>query len=328
MITPLLTTFSTDKGRGRLSSLQLAYGMRPGQLLIDAGVFDGTDWALAGVVAGATVLGFEPIAKNRRLFQERFPEAVAMELPQAATPHCQFYTMLAVVPGEAVPRLKWNDVYPARNGCGGGDPKQVGDGHGHAFVFGAALGDQVKSLNMTTRYDYSSVADQGYLMGPKDLDIERVGMISLDRVFSEYLAPSGHAPGAFIDVLKVDVEGYELGVLRGAEQLLSEGRVKIIMMEFHPGMLGSTGTDPAGLLAFLQHYCFLCHSFKIDRPLNFEDFVGRYTSSNAMLPLQGLGELEDLVCENLWWRPPPPLAPSQPIRTDPRAQAWEAATSP
>merc|ERR1712224_1031453 len=99
-------------------------------------------------------------------------------------------------------------------------------------------------------------------------------------------------------------------------------------MGFHPVMLGTTGTDPEGLLTFLQHYCFICHSFKIDRPFNFEDFVGRYTQSAKMLPLQGLGELEDLVCEYLWWRPAQPLSRAQPFETDPRIQAWEAATAP
>jgi len=326
IVSPLLTALSSmPKGQGTLSSLSIAHGMKPGSLLIDAGVFDGTDWTVAGVVAGATVLGFEPMGKNQRLFEERFPEALAVELPEAATPQCQFYTSLPVVPGEPMPRLKWVDVFPARAACGGADPKT---GPGHAFIFEAALGEQVKQLNMTTRYDYSSVADQGYLMGPKDLDIETVGMVTLDRIFSEYLGPSGRSPGTYIDVLKVDVEGYELGVLRGAERLLSEGRVRHIMMEFHPGMLGTTGTDPEGLLRFLQHYCFLCHSFKTDRPMYFQDFVQRYTSSAAMLPLQGLGELEDLVCENLWWRPPPPLSVSQPVAADPRALAYEASTAP
>mmetsp|Transcript_38510 Transcript_38510/g.122536 ORF Transcript_38510/g.122536 Transcript_38510/m.122536 type:complete len:175 (+) Transcript_38510:925-1449(+) len=163
---------------------------------------------------------------------------------------------------------------------------------------------------MTTRYDYSSVADQGYLKGPKDMKREEVAMTTLDEVFGSYLAPSGRAPAHSIDVLKIDVEGYEMGALRGAEQLLAEGRVHYLILEFHPGMLGSTGTDPLGMLAFLRHYCFLCHSFKIDRPYGLQEFVARYTSSAEVLPVQGLGAIEDIVCQNLAWRPPhSPIAP-------------------
>lgn len=274
--------------------------------MIDAGVFDGTDWTVAGVRSGATVLGFEPIAKNRHLFRQRFPLVLSQESSVAAMAmsslhQCKFYTMLELTPGEGFPHEKWSEVFYSQDGCFS-EAKAI-EGLGHAYIFGAALGEQVRILNMTTRYDYSSVADSGYLKGPKDMDVEQVAMTTLDIVFDRYLSLGGHRSRTFIDVLKVDVEGYELGVLRGAERLLSMGRVHYIMMEFNPGMLGTTGTDPNGLLSFVQYYGFLCHSFKIDRPLSFEDFVRRYTEDSDMLPMQGLGELEDLVCENLWWQP-------------------------
>merc|ERR1740121_3524674 len=93
-------------------------------------------------------------------------------------------------------------------------------------------------------------------------------MVTLDSFFYDYAAWAGGSGGAgglpkSIDVLKLDAEGYEMGALRGAEQLLAEGRVHYLVLEFHPGMLGSTGTDPRGLLEFLQHYCFLCHSMRM-----------------------------------------------------------------
>merc|ERR1712194_785836 len=123
-------------------------------------------------------------------------------------------------------------------------------------------------------------------------------MTTLDHIIGHYLGDI-----TSIDVLKLDVEGYEMGALRGAERLIAEGRVHYLVLEFHPGMLGSTGTDPRGLLQFLQYYCFLCHSMRIDRPTEFSEFVARYTASADVLPMQGLGALEDLLCQNLNWRP-------------------------
>lgn len=44
-----------------------------------------------------------------------------------------------------------------------------------------------------------------------------------------------------------------------------------------------------------------CFSLKIERETSFEAFVARYVTKQAT-PLQGLGELEDLICENMAWR--------------------------
>lgn len=42
-----------------------------------------------------------------------------------------------------------------------------------------------------------------------------------------------------IDLLKIDVEGHELSVLRGARRMLAEGRVAIIQFEFGPANISS-----------------------------------------------------------------------------------------
>lgn len=50
-----------------------------------------------------------------------------------------------------------------------------------------------------------------------------------------------------IDVLKVDTEGHDLAVLRGAEQMLSEGRIRFVYIEFNT-MLPKPGTSGGALL--------------------------------------------------------------------------------
>lgn len=293
------------------TSLRLASSLRQSDVLVDAGVFDGTDWTLQGILAGATVLGFEPLAENRRLVDVRLPEALAAKGPECNN-YSTFHTILDIKPGESIPQAEWKNVLARlakakTSSCTAArqtvtpdteSSKKYSDIRGHSYIFGAALGERARALNMMTRYDYSSVADQGYLSGPPDMQIEEVAMTTLDAIFGSYL-PRVNDLGT-IEVLKLDVEGYEMGALRGSERLLSEGLVHFLVLEFHPGMLGSSGTDPRGLLEFLRHYCFKCYSLKIESPLSFTDFVSRYTSS-ASLPMQGLGELEDLICENQAW---------------------------
>lgn len=320
VITPLISALAA--GTANVSPFSLVHGLGPGSLVIDAGVFDGTDWSLFSVAAGATVIGFEPMPTNRQLIKERFPAALEELRPgvqrNADGATCRRHTFLDVRPGEAVPRTVWADTFPtaASNKLQSGDSAPqcdndavTGTAMGHTFIVGAALGERVRGLNMTRRYDYSSVADQGYLKGPKDMQPEQVAMTTLDEIFGTYLARDGRQPSHGINVLKLDVEGYEMGALRGAEQLIAEGRIHYLVLEFHPVMLGSTGTDPLGLLEFVRHYCFLCHSLKIQQPFSLSDFVARFISDAEVLPLQGLGAIEDLVCQNLYWRKPPPLAP-------------------
>ena len=161
--------------------LRLARNLRPGELLIDAGVFDGTDWSLQGILAGATVVGFEPLRENRRLIDDRLPAQLLRE-QQLLEAH----SFLELVPGEAVPNRPWSSVFK---------------GPGHSYIMAAALGERVRQLNMTTRYDYSSISDQGYLTGPPNMEVELIAMTTLDDVIYDYL------PYDRIQLLKLDVEG-------------------------------------------------------------------------------------------------------------------------
>ncbi|CAE7535539.1 CYP71D11, partial [Symbiodinium natans] len=244
------------------SVLRLARNLRPGAILVDAGVFDGTDWSLMGILAGATVLGFEPLRENRKLVDERLPA----QLHQHGHPQgtiAQAYSFLPIAPGEPaqasdlaamtcrdfkvvmhgfaearrkltvyleVPRMPWLQIAPA-----GSRQRLSGDGT-FPVTFPCDLSLripwlcdalQVRSLNMTVRYDYSSIADQGYLTGPPNMEDEEVALTTLDEIFGAYLSDI-----PTVELLKLDVEGYEMGALRGAEWLLSEGSCFLLA----PGM--------------------------------------------------------------------------------------------
>jgi FkbM family methyltransferase len=52
-----------------------------------------------------------------------------------------------------------------------------------------------------------------------------------------------------IDLVKIDVEGYELDVLRGAVETLN--RVETLVLEYSPAYLRAAGNDPYALIEFL-----------------------------------------------------------------------------
>ena len=51
-----------------------------------------------------------------------------------------------------------------------------------------------------------------------------------------------------IDFLKIDTEGFELEVLQGAKQLLSEGKIGTVIFEYNAPILSSIGQKIAPLL--------------------------------------------------------------------------------
>lgn len=59
-----------------------------------------------------------------------------------------------------------------------------------------------------------------------------------------------------VDFLKVDVEGYELRVMEGAERSIRAGRIRAILAEFHPVTLSRGGTSTEELLRWLEERGF------------------------------------------------------------------------
>ena len=56
-----------------------------------------------------------------------------------------------------------------------------------------------------------------------------------------------------VDLIKIDVEGYEFKVLKGAQTLLEYNKEDLIlMMEWIPGHLNNKGTDPEVFVDFLK----------------------------------------------------------------------------
>lgn len=63
-------------------------------------------------------------------------------------------------------------------------------------------------------------------------------------------------PATKVDLLKVDVQGWEIPVLKGAERILSENRSIIVLIEFWPFGLRAAGFEPPELLDRLKGHGF------------------------------------------------------------------------
>ena len=118
----------------------------------------------------------------------------------------------------------------------------------HILIVNALVGqsDGKSTVYVTSRADNAAATKQQAVknVGESDDDFEQdVEMIKLDSFFP---------PGTKAQNLKIDVQGNELYVLRGAERLLKEnkGRLKV-RFEYDEALLRASNTDPRELVDYM-----------------------------------------------------------------------------
>lgn len=67
------------------------------------------------------------------------------------------------------------------------------------------------------------------------------------------------APGAPVDVIKMDIQGAELGALAGARRILAENRQVQLVLEYWPFGLMRAGAQPRDLIDFLESHGLRWH---------------------------------------------------------------------
>lgn len=103
-----------------------------------------------------------------------------------------------------------------------------------------------------------------------------------------------------VDLLKVDAEGYDLSVLRGARRLFAENRVRFVQWEYSDAWIPGGGTLAAAL-AYLNEYGYRSLLLKGDGLYRFDyDLFGEFfTFSNFVSfrehDVQLLGNVRELL---------------------------------
>lgn len=118
---------------------------------------------------------------------------------------------------------------------------QLTRGLGNVTVVRAAVGEATGTAQLYVSKDLN-VDHRTYDAGTGS-EVQEVDIVRLDDRI---------APGTRIDFMKIDVQGYELQVLRGALRVLRENPQLRLFMEFWPHGLRQAGTGPRELLDFLH----------------------------------------------------------------------------
>ena len=130
-------------------------------------------------------------------------------------------------------------------------------------TFPCALGDTVGTARLRVHRELSglnSLADHDVTWNRRVLPADEIVEVPLTT-----LDVHAQAEGLDrVDFLKIDVEGFELGVIRGANRLLRAHRIARIMLEIGDLTRTSAGVAPMAVLAELESLDYQLHRITPD----------------------------------------------------------------
>ena len=147
-------------------------------------------------------------------------------------------------------------------------------------IFPLGLGAEAGQLPLYKDQNISGLASLSQRrldhFGIKMDHIETVTISTIDAIVAEASVPR-------IDLLKIDVEGHELAVLRGAAKALKSGLIKLVQFEFG-GCNLDTRTNLQDFYYFFAGYDFAIGlvqpSGRIQTIDNYDEFYEHYRTTN------------------------------------------------
>ena len=147
-------------------------------------------------------------------------------------------------------------------------------GHVHSFeptpTVVRRLAENVALNQFSSRVKINAVA-VGSTCGKSDFhlsldDSEANSMFASDQHLQSVCVPIVTLDGyvrdhdvARIDVMKVDIEGAELVALQGASELLRRETAPLLIVEFNPAALASSGAMPSQLKGEIERFGYRCY---------------------------------------------------------------------
>jgi FkbM family methyltransferase len=245
-------------------------------------------WLVRNDFVGAALLheGFED---DERIFVQRFVRDGMKVLDIGA--HHGFYTLLAsravgsqgkVLAVEASPREKKKLELNIRiNRCENVqiESRAIGEKHGSGELY-LVLGGQT-GCNSLRKPAVS-----------EPTQITSVSIEQLDRVLEERQFGS-------VDFVKLDVEGGELGVLRGGQELLRRQPRPVFLIEVQDVRTENWGYPARDIIQFLLAVNFRWFRLLTGGGLEpLEPNEGKYNGNFVAVPLERLGSMDDLIQDN------------------------------
>lgn len=135
---------------------------------------------------------------------------------------------------------------------------------GHVQLFNVALGSEEKEVSFT-----KGLGPENYIVDDEHISTETVPQSTLDQLIEHNSI-----------FMKIDTEGYELEVLKGARKLLSQGAIKAIICEIND-KLEKLGSEPVEIYELLEHHGYV--SCRLD---SHGLIKGQFTGPNKLFVLE------------------------------------------